>query len=220
MTRILIPLFLAGLVLSAVACSANDRRTASVTVMTFNLQNLFDNLDDPGKDDKAYLPIAAKQSASHIAACTEIKVDSWRQECLNLDWSDAAIDHKLSVLADTIRQVNNGAGADLIVVQEVENVSILDRLRTQELADLGYRAAIVVDGDDVRGIDVGMLSKLPLAEKPILHPLALPDFPQRQGDTRGVLQATFVLPGGSQRSRCIFPPRFIPPHCVSPPIGT
>ena len=169
----------------------------SVTVMSFNVQNLFDNIDDPGKDDKAYLPLARKQAETHIAACNEIEVDSWRDECLNLDWSDAAIDHKLDVLAGTIRQVNGGRGADIIAMQEVENASILDRLRKEKLADLGYQPAILVEGTDVRGIDVAILSKLPLANEPQLHPLKLPDFPEREGDTRGVLQATFVLPDNS-----------------------
>ena len=175
----------------------NEPAVESMTVMSFNVQNLFDNIDDPGKDDKAYLPLAAKQTEAHIAACNEIEVDSWRDECLNLDWSDAAIDHKLDVLAATIRQVNGGSGADIIAMQEVENVSILDRLRTEKLADLGYRPAILVEGTDVRGIDVAILSKLPLANEPQLHPLKLPDFPEREGDTRGVLQATFVLPDDS-----------------------
>jgi endonuclease/exonuclease/phosphatase family metal-dependent hydrolase len=175
----------------------NEPAVQSVTVMTFNVQNLFDNIDDPGKDDKAYLPLAAKRNDSHIAACNEITVDSWRDECLNLDWSDAAIDHKLDVLAATIRQVGGGAGADIITMQEVENASILERLRTEKLADLGYQAAILVEGTDNRGIDVAILSKLPLANEPQLHPLTLPDFPEREGDTRGVLQATFVLPDDS-----------------------
>ena len=169
----------------------------SVTVMSFNVQNLFDNIDDPGKDDKAYLPLAAKQTAAHIAACNEIEVDSWRDECLTLDWSDAAIEHKLDVLAGTIRQVNGGSGADIIALQEVENASILDRLRTEKLADLGYRPAILVEGTDSRGIDVAILSRLPLADEPQLHPLKLADFPEREGDTRGVLQATFMLPDDS-----------------------
>ena len=30
------------------------------SVMTLNVDNLFDTIDDPGKDDKAYLPIEAK----------------------------------------------------------------------------------------------------------------------------------------------------------------
>jgi len=175
----------------------NEPDVESVTVMSFNVQNLFDNIDDPGKDDKAYLPLAAKQTEAHIAACNEIEVDSWRDECLNLDWSDAAIDHKLDVLAATIRQTNGGSGADIIAMQEVENASILDRLRTERLADLGYQPAILVEGTDVRGIDVAILSKLPLANKPQLHPLKLPDFPEREGDTRGVLQATFLLPDDS-----------------------
>ena len=169
----------------------------NVTVMSFNVQNLFDNVDDPGKDDKAYLPLAAKQNESHIAACNEIEVESWRNECLNLDWSDEALAFKLGVVAETIRQVNDGRGADVIALQEVENIDVLERLRTEYLEDLGYLPAILVEGTDVRGIDVAFLSRLPLAAEPELHPLLLPEFPDRQGDTRGVLQADFTLPDGS-----------------------
>jgi endonuclease/exonuclease/phosphatase family metal-dependent hydrolase len=82
-------------------------------------------------------------------------------------------------------------------LQEVENLRILERLRTEHLANLGYRAAILVEGSDVRGIDVAFLSRVPLAQPPTLHPLNLPDFPQRERDTRGVLQADFQLPDGS-----------------------
>jgi len=168
-----------------------------VTVMSFNVQNLFDNVDDPGKDDKAYLPLAAKQNETHIAACNEIEVESWRNECLTLDWSDEALAFKLGVVAETIRQVNDGRGADVIALQEVENIDVLERLRTEYLEDLGYLPAILVEGTDVRGIDVAFLSRLPLAAEPELHPLLLPEFPDRQGDTRGVLQADFTLPDGS-----------------------
>ena len=168
-----------------------------VTIMTFNVQNLFDNHDDPNKDDKAYLPIEAKQSAAHIAACNEIVVESWRDECLYLDWTDSAIDYKLGLLAEVIRQIDDGRGADIIAFQEVENVQILERLRGEFLADAGYGTAILVEGDDFRGIDVGFLSKLPLAGQPILHRTAFEDFPERAGDTRGILQATFRLPDGS-----------------------
>ncbi len=197
MTRVKTCVTLLIFTLCIAACSAKAPEPMSVTVMTFNVQNLFDNTDDPGKDDKAYLPIEAKQNESHIAACNEIQVDSWRVECLELDWSGAAIERKLEALAATIRQVNGGAGADIIAMQEVENASILDRLRTEKLGEMGYQPAILIEGSDVRGIDVAILSKLPLADVPSLHPLSLPDFPEREGDTRGVLQANFVLPDGS-----------------------
>ncbi len=169
----------------------------SVTVMAFNVENLFDNTDDPGKDDKAYLPVAAKRTEPHIAACNEIEVDRWREECLRLDWSDAAIDFKLRTLATTIRQVGDGLGPDIIALQEVENLGVLERLRTEYLAASGYLPAILIEGADARGIDVAFLSRLPLLQPPTLHPLDLSGFPDRSRDTRGVLQADFLLPDGS-----------------------
>ena len=170
----------------------------TVSIMTFNVQNLFDNVDDPGKDDKAYLPLAAKQSGEHIAACNEIEVDSWRAECLELDWSDAAIEHKLGVVAAAIRQYDDGRGADIIALQEIENSAILDRLSFEYLGELGYGPGILIEGEDNRGIDVAFLSRLPLTEPPALHPIRFEDYPEREGDTRGVLQATFMLPDGSE----------------------
>lgn len=201
-TRILAGFALLALFLAA-ACSKKPvttdapSRVANVTIMTFNVQNLFDNTDDAGKDDKAYLPIAAKQTAAHIAECNEIEVDSWRAECLELDWSDAAIDKKLSVLADAIKQVNDGHGPDVIAFQEVENAAILDRLRTEHLPASGYSPAILIEGQDDRGIDVAFLSRLPLIKPATLHPLSMPDHPDQEKDTRGVLEANFELPDGS-----------------------
>jgi len=128
----------------------------------------------------------------------EIEVKSWRDECLHLDWSDAVLDHKLSVLASTIKQVNEGRGADIIAFQEVENAAVLNRLRDEHLADnSGYGAAILIEGADTRGVDVAFLSRLPLIGPAILHPLIFENFPERERDTRGILQATFELPGGS-----------------------
>ncbi len=176
---------------------APSATTPAVTIMTFNVQNLFDNVDDAGKDDKAYLPIGAKQNDAHIAACNAIPVASWRDECLTLDWSDAALDVKLSALADAIRQIDNGHGPDLIAFQEVENAAILDRLSTEYLAGSGYLPAILIEGQDLRGIDVAFLSRLPLAQPAELHTLSFADHADREGDTRGILQADFVMPDGS-----------------------
>ena len=177
--------------------SMPETARTNVTVMSLNAENLFDNVDDPGKDDKAYLPISAKQGTAHIDACNEIEVEGWRNECLYLDWSDDAIRYKLDVLSEAIRQVDDGRGPDIIAFQEIENVRILERLRTEHLADLGYEPAVLVEGTDARGIDSAFLSKLPLAGEPVLHPFEVPDFPERAGDTRGILQADFALPDGT-----------------------
>jgi len=172
--------------------------TQSVTIMTFNVENLFDNVDDPGKDDKAYLAIGDKQTDEHKAACAEVDVPRWRDQCLNWDWSDAIVAKKLSVVASVILQVNDGHGPDVIALQEVENMNILELLRSEYLADAGYRPAILIEGQDDRGIDVAFLSRFATVASPQLHAISFADdFPERDLDTRGILQADFQLPDGT-----------------------
>ncbi len=188
------------------ACSPAEQVTAggepaqefAVTIMTFNVENLFDNDDDPGKDDSTYFALSEKQSDEHKAACAGIAVQRWREQCLYWDWSDAMVERKLEAVATAILQVNDGAGADIIALQEVENIHILERLRTEYLVDAGYLPSILIEGQDNRGIDVAFLSKLPLANAPVLHGTEFSrEFADRRGDTRGILQADFTLPDGS-----------------------
>lgn len=51
--------------------------------------------------------------------------------------------------------------SDIVVMQEIENVRVLERLRAVEAASLGYAHAILVPGNDPRGINIGVLSRLP-----------------------------------------------------------
>ena len=59
-----------------------------ISIMSYNLNNLFDAQDDAGKDDKAYLPIELKNNDDHIMGCLQVKNSKWRNECLFLDWSE------------------------------------------------------------------------------------------------------------------------------------
>ena len=166
--------------------------------MTFNVENLFDNVDDPGKDDRDYLPIGQKQTAEHRAACAKVAVDSWRNRCLTIDWNDDILARKLQVVAAAILQVDGGRGPDILALQEIENIAILERLRNDYLGPAGYLPGVLIEGNDTRGIDVAFLSRLPLAGAPTLHQIAFDTrFLARQGDTRGILQADFRLPDGS-----------------------
>ena len=196
---------LCGLALAA--CSPGDApgtavdkglvNAQTVTIMTFNVENLFDTVNDDGKDDHTYLPRAVKDDPTHIARCGTIDVDLWRHDCLELDWSEDAVAFKLSQLAKTILQVNDGYGPDIIALQEVENAGILTRLSTEYLQPAGYGDAILIEGQDLRGIDVAFLSRLPLVAPPVLHAFDASAFPDRADDTRGILEATFELPGGA-----------------------
>ncbi len=171
--------------------------TNAVTIMTFNVENLFDNVDDPNKVDETFLAIEDKQSETHIAACETIEVERWRNQCLYWDWSDDIVATKLSAIAAAILQVDDGLGADVIALQEVENKAIVERLRNEYLADAGYLPAILIEGGDARGIDVAFLSKLELAADPTLHTIPFEGSDAaRVADTRGILEATFRLPGG------------------------
>ena len=59
-----------------------------ISLMTYNVENLFDNKDDLGKDDKAFLPATLKRSSYHKGHCKKIEVKKWRDECLFLDWNE------------------------------------------------------------------------------------------------------------------------------------
>ncbi|MEM9334811.1 MAG: endonuclease/exonuclease/phosphatase family protein [Pseudomonadota bacterium] len=171
---------------------------AEVTIMTFNVENLFDTQDDEGKDDHTYLPRAVKDDPAHIALCEPLEVERWRRDCLTLDWTEEALDFKLGQIAQAILQVNDGRGPDIIAFQEVENAAVLTRLSTDYMAAAGYGDAILIEGQDLRGIDVAFLSRLPVVGSPVHHDFEASGFPDRQPDTRGVLEATFELPDGTR----------------------
>ena len=178
--------------------SVNGHEPQPITIMSFNVENLFDSLDDEGKNDSTYLPRETKDDPAHVAECERIEVERWRNDCLYLDWSEDAVDFKLEQLANTILDVNDGLGPDIIALQEVENLRVLNRLRNEYLSAAGYGEAILIEGRDIRGIDVAFLSRLPVVDEPVLHPLDMSDFPDRADDTRGVLEATFELPDGER----------------------
>ena len=177
--------------------AAGQSESQRISIMAFNVENLFDTGDDPGKNDATYLPAAIKSDPAHIAACNQIEVDRWRDDCLYLDWSEEALRFKLEQVAAAILAYNDGIGPDIIALQEVENRGVLDRLRREYLSAAGYREPVLIEGRDDRGIDVAFLSRLPLVGTPVLHPIDLSvAFPDRARDTRGVLEASFELPDG------------------------
>jgi len=172
----------------------------TVSVMSYNVENLFDNVHDEGKKDWTYLPLEVKKKSSEVQAyCKSQRVPMYRDECFNLDWSDKILSKKIQQISKVIRSYDNGKGPDIIVVQEVENLNVLTMLRDQGLANLGYQEVVLLEGPDVRGIDVGMISRFPLASPAILHPIDLSELSNRSGGfsskTRGILEATFDIDG-------------------------
>ena len=93
----------------------------------WNLENLFDTIDDTEKNDEQFLPGGDKE------------------------WTDERLDIKLNHLARVIRSMNNSKGPDLLGVCEVEHQSMLDSLTTRYLDDMDYQIAYV-ESPDKRGL--------------------------------------------------------------------
>ena len=168
--------------------------------------------------DEAFLPLAMKQTEEHKKLCykencnyrgrqqteKECREKShYYRECMFLDWSPSILDTKMLRLSEAIRAANDGKGPDILVLQEVEHKAVLETLRTKFLSDLGYNESILIEGPGKRGIDVAMMSRLKNIEENKLRWIPLEKGQSKfkglltqSKDTRGILKASFELPGG------------------------
>ena len=110
-----------------------------VRVGFYNLENLFDTVNDPAIQDEEFLP-----------------------EGIN-NWSVERYQQKLKNMAKAI----SGFAPDILGVCELENRKVLEDLVTQpELAAKRYQIAHL-DMDDLRGVDVALIYR-PAVFKPFL----------------------------------------------------
>lgn len=65
---------------------------------------------------------------------------------------------ELEALANSIRSLN----ADVIALEEVENRGYLERYLEVFLKDMGYQDVVLFEGNDRRGIDVALVSRIPI----------------------------------------------------------
>ncbi len=155
-------------------------------IMQYNIENSFDTAFDQGTDDYTYLPVSTKRGMKgHADICRSMGSDFYRNQCLNLDWNEAKFTKKLLGLARVIKSYDaSGKGPDIIFIQEVENKNVLSKLVSKGLKDMGYQHIALLEGDDKRGIDVGIISRFPIVDSKI-HSLYI------NGtliDTRGILE--------------------------------
>ncbi len=144
-------------------------RFYQATVAFYNLENLFDTINDVTKDDEEFLPSSQKNYN------TKIYYD------------------KLEKLSSVLEKLGDDDGPEIIGVAEIENKAVVeDLVKTQKLKSRGYSVAHV-ESPDKRGIDVGLIYK-----KRFFTPLKIlgievndslePDF-----KTRNLLVVTGVL---------------------------
>jgi len=129
------------------------------TIAFYNLENLFDTIDDPKIHDEEYTPEGR---------------NNWTTEKYQIKLNNLA-----KVIAD-IGKKETGAPPAVIGVAEVENKKVLeDLVTTGDLKGLGYQI-IHFDSPDWRGIDVALLYR-----KNIFNPVNYEKYPLylRDSDT-------------------------------------
>lgn len=83
------------------------------------------------------------------------------------------VKQKLYNITDVLRRVNNGYGADIVGLCEVENKNILNELANHpNLQPLQYKYQYLIPGQDFRNINVALLSRYPAiaTEAKLMYP--------------------------------------------------
>ena len=163
----------------------------SISIMSINAQNLFDTVDDPKKDDKAFLPIELKQSKLHKNECNNISVKRWRMECFFQDWNEETKNAKLNNLLEVIVSYDSN-GADVIGLQEIENMNILEQLFNL-LKPYGYKDFHLLESTDKRGVDTAFISKYKITNPKLHYVNFSPNF--ETIDTRPIFEIDINING-------------------------
>jgi endonuclease/exonuclease/phosphatase family metal-dependent hydrolase len=176
------------------------------TVMTYNVENLFDTVHDEGKDDYTYLPLEVKRGAlkRQVEKSCNASTGARKKECLNLDWNEEMLGTKMRQMASVIRSVSTdrGVGPDVLFLQEVENFNVFQSFVESQFPDAGYYG-VLFEAKDPRGIDSALLSRFPISERrpPQLHDIDMPSGSQL---ARGILEVTVDLPDGTPMTTLVF----------------
>ena len=117
--------------------SAQEQQAYKVGLVGFyNLENLFDTINDPNKDDEEFLPQGGNQ---------------WNTE------KYLAKLHNMAYAISTIGTDWSPDGVAVLGVSEIENRTVLeDLVRQPEIKDRNYQV-VHYESPDRRGVDVGLL---------------------------------------------------------------
>ena len=159
----------------------------SIRVGTFNLNNLFSRFNFD-----AQITAAPAQQQGGITLSFDQGQFSVRTFIGNLVKGQDPDD--TTEIARRIREVVN---ADVLAVQEVEHIEILRTFNRDNLQNV-YPHVVLIEGNDRRLIDVGILSKLPIGSI-VSHQAAVhPDDPGRRVFSRDLLQVEILGDNGEK----------------------
>ncbi len=125
-------------IFSSLQSCAQEKKYLATTIAFYNVENLFDTIDDPNTNDAEFLPGGANR------------------------WTPQRYQAKLENMARVIAGIGNEmvkGGPAIIGLSEIENRGVLeDLINTPPLKELGYEI-VHYDSPDRRGVDVGLIYK-------------------------------------------------------------
>ncbi len=117
-----------------VSCSDSENIIdRDMTVVFYNVENLFDLIDEPGKQDDDFTPDGINK------------------------WSRERYEKKISDIAKVISSINPRDLPEIVGLCEVENENVLEDLIAARGLSSGNYRAIHYESPDVRGIDCALL---------------------------------------------------------------
>lgn len=141
-------LFLLLAIISLGSCQ--KKYAKDFTFAFYNVENLFDTINNEGVADESYLP------DSKVA------------------WNTSRFQHKLSNMSKVMRSIDTAGYPALFGICEVENLGVIEELIAHpNISDAGYNI-IHKDSPDERGIDVALLYN-PNIFTPVLNQFIKPD---------------------------------------------
>lgn len=121
------------IVLLSMSWASCQTTTENIYLAFYNMENLFDTLDDPKTNDNDFLPGSDYQ------------------------WDSRKYEAKLHNLSTVIAALNNGNAPTALGVCEIENRQVLDDLIEQPLLKNLPLGIVHYESADERGIDVGFI---------------------------------------------------------------
>jgi endonuclease/exonuclease/phosphatase family metal-dependent hydrolase len=115
------------------SCKADPPiKTDTLFVAFWNLENLYDTIDDPNNDDQEFLPDGLKE------------------------WTQDRLDKKMYNISRVFNSMNDGKSPDVIGVVECENEAVLKKMVQKHFSSKNYKIAYA-ESPDTRGIDNGFI---------------------------------------------------------------
>ncbi len=174
-----------------------DLDDSTLSIVSYNVENLFDTKHDEGKGDWEFLPLKLPNGAPNkakIDACNRMSQDWQRKQCLEVDWTNERLQIKLAKITEALNL--QGDLPDVLALIEVENANVLAMLAEK----LGYstKNMHISTGSDARGINVAILYKDRLVEYKSHAEEKVVDESGRAFTTRNILVVNFKVKGTDQ----------------------